>query len=340
MKDRNLPDRTQGSQTVAKMGDLDAMKSLYYWLNAKPDTQIKVFHESRRVSFTDIKNLNDKIQTKLNNHDTFTNITSINVIFEKGDIKSFGAWEEFLRTDWTVPQKTKSVAITWDINIKLPNYELPQRHTVKARIGSSIKPAELFQLVTNGDSDVALREAVSFLVAKVDFVNGVISSEIIQIITDWYQCLSLTEETSGFQTFVTKQKGNIARLTHYLVPISLLTILYVVFKYNTMATTQFQFNNKFVVDVYFWFLVTIVTYFVSNYLGGLSGNRIFRKIHDYKDETIFELTRADKNSIEETRTKNLKISTSIKTQIILMIVGTIISIALTEIIEQFLKSVK
>jgi len=48
---------------------------------------------------------------------------------------SFGFWKEFERTNWdNMVDTIESVSIRWDIEIKMPNYESPQRHTIKLRI--------------------------------------------------------------------------------------------------------------------------------------------------------------------------------------------------------------
>ncbi len=41
MEKTNLPEN-RTVQKVAKRIDIEAVKSIYYWLNAKPDTQIKI----------------------------------------------------------------------------------------------------------------------------------------------------------------------------------------------------------------------------------------------------------------------------------------------------------
>ena len=45
--------------------DLDTFKSIYYWANAKPDTQIKFFRKRKIVEVSDIHDLNSRIDQKL-----------------------------------------------------------------------------------------------------------------------------------------------------------------------------------------------------------------------------------------------------------------------------------
>lgn len=113
--------KTNTSENFPAEVNIEALKSMYYWLNAKPDTHIKVFPQPKLVSSDDIVDLNTKIQSKLENYHLHTNITSITVSLEKGEVKSFNAWEVFLNHHWEVPEKIESISVTWDITIQLPN---------------------------------------------------------------------------------------------------------------------------------------------------------------------------------------------------------------------------
>lgn len=317
--------------------DLDTIKSVYYWLNAKPDTNIKVFKGARRVTHGDILKLNEQIQEKLTTHNLFTNITTVNIIFENGKIKSFGAWDEFQRTSWEIPEVTESVAISWDINIKLPNYQLPQRHTIKVRIGSSIKPGEYFQMMTTSDDDVEIIENTSFIVSKVDFVNAVISNELIAIVDNWYSCLAKTNNKSWFQNFFETNKTSIARFSHYLIPLIGLSLLYAVFKYHLSLHETISFDKGTYTDLFMWILFIFITYFVFNFIGNNLGQRVYTIINKFDSPAIFEITRGDKNSQHEITEKNSGLATQLHIQIWLTIFGTVLSIALTKIIDHISK---
>ncbi|MBC1267639.1 hypothetical protein GNF07_11240, partial [Trichormus variabilis FSR] len=46
---------------------LDDFKSLFYQLNAKPDTEIRLLPGKKTVELADISNINEQIQAKLRN---------------------------------------------------------------------------------------------------------------------------------------------------------------------------------------------------------------------------------------------------------------------------------
>lgn len=330
---------TQNNDTSPSVinSDLDTIKSVYYWLNAKPDTSIKVFKDAKEVSIADINSLNGKIQTKLSTEELFTNITSLDIVFDKGVLRSFGSWEEFQRTSWEIAEKTESISIVWDINIKLPNYKLPQRHTVKVRIGSSIRPGELFQIMTSSDDDLELIESTSFIVCKVDFVNSTISSELIAIVEEWYNCLVDIEPKSGLQKFIESNRQNVSRVCHYLLPLTGLILLFVAFKLHISKLNNIAFDKGTYTDFYFWMLLIFVVYFAFNFIGSLFGQRIFELINKLEDSAVFNITKGDKNSQQNIIRKNKSLLTQVKQQFWLTIGGTFLSIILTKVIDQVLK---
>src|SRR4051812_16573484 len=79
---------------------LQDFKSLYYYLNAKPDTEIKIFNKSRVIEIADIIRLNDNVNGKLNNHELAGSIATIKVAFTDKRILDISSWNEFLVTQW------------------------------------------------------------------------------------------------------------------------------------------------------------------------------------------------------------------------------------------------
>ena len=326
-----IPGQGENQNLPAEI-NIDTLKSVYYWINAKPDTHIKVFKQSKLVSFSDIIVLNGKVQQKLENHELFTNVTSITLTFEDGEIKSFNAWEVFKNHPWEVPNKTESITINWDITVQLPNYKLPQKHTLKVRIGSSLRPNEIFQIMTNGDDDIELHENMAFMVCKVDFINVVLSKELISIISEWYNILPSIQPKSKIQQFVEKYKREIARVGHYLTTFTGLVILFFIFKLHTRTLEVKAFDINLYRDIYFWIICLFIAYFISNLFGTSFGQYIFNKVNSYKESHIFKITSGDKNEQDELERKNRKVSSNLIWQFIIRLLVSLISIFVTKVL--------
>ncbi len=332
MENSNLPENKITSE-VAKKIDLETVKSIYYWLNAKPDTQIKIFKNPKLISYGDIESLNGQINRKLLNHDPQTMMVQVNVLLESGDIKSFGTWNEFKATYWqNISSETESISISWDMNIKLPHYELPQRHTMKVRFGSPIKPNEFFQLMLTSDDDAEIKQSIAPVICKVDFINSVISNELIQIVENWYKCLKRTRPKSLFQLFISKFSQQVSRIAHYLVIIAGLFIALHFFKLKISSITNFQLDKELLISGYFWIIVTLATYFISNFTGGLLGQVVFKTINKIENLPIFDLTKGDKIEIDNVTNNNKRATRNFIIQIVLVTIGAGLSVFLDRII--------
>jgi hypothetical protein len=59
---------------------LDEIKSFFYQLNAKPDTEIRLLPGKKTLELADIRSINEQVAAKLMNHDITAEIASINFI--------------------------------------------------------------------------------------------------------------------------------------------------------------------------------------------------------------------------------------------------------------------
>jgi hypothetical protein len=169
---------------------LDEYKSIFYQLNAKPDTEIRLLRGKKNLELADIKSINEEISIKLSNHDVIVDVASINFVLSNRKIKDYSTWAEFERQNWdTVNEKVRTVSIKWDIAIKLPQYKLPQKHSIKVRIGTEILPKDIFQLILRSDDISELMEARTPSICKVDFVNNVLAVELLNVVGNWYEGL-------------------------------------------------------------------------------------------------------------------------------------------------------
>jgi len=211
---------------VAKTISLEDFKSVYYLLNAKPDRETKFYKDSKIVSLTNILELNDLFQEKLHLHNIVTNHVSAIVSLDNNKTFEFETWEQFVREKWHTSAITKTLTITWDFNVKLEHYQLPQRHTVKLRIGSGLRPKDMLELMMNYEEEDQLHQAFAHAVCSIDFINPVISSEIFLIIDNWHNALSANLFESKFQNFLINKASYIERGIIFLGLTAASTLLY------------------------------------------------------------------------------------------------------------------
>ncbi len=321
---------------VAGKYSLDDVKSFFYLMNAKPDTSIQLLKGRKKVTLAEIRDLNERIQRKLENHDLIGQIASINLIFEKGKIQDYATWAEFERETWnTINNKTDAISLVWDISIKLPKYQNPQRHTLKVRVGQAVSPKDMMELVFNSDNMSELMEKTADGIVKVDFIDQIIAGELIDKVVTWYDGLKKMPDDIGFQKILEKYQQILVGSIRNFTPVILLTIYnyyFVGFCKWASLTTNITFANIQL------FLISFITiFFVGSMIGRLFSNWVDKKIDQYKGLNQFEITKGDENAMHESITNNNSITRKIMTKAGLTVVGTAVAFAVRHLLEIWIK---
>ena len=228
-------------QQTESLTNFDDFKAVFYQLNAKPDSDIRLLPHGKIVEIADIRSINDQVGSKIRNHNVIAEITSINFVLSNRKLKDFSTWAEFEREQWdTINDKIESISINWDMSIKLPQYALPQRHSMKLRIGNAIPLRDMFQLVLTSDDISELIGAESHGICKVDFINSIIAIELLNIVSNWHEGLRNSPKPTPVHQFLRKQANLISEAIKYLCPILLLILvcIYSDYIYYGLGITQ------------------------------------------------------------------------------------------------------
>jgi hypothetical protein len=59
---------SDGASSVPAKYELADLKSIFYLMNAKPDSSIQLLEGRKKISLADIRDLNERVQRKLENH--------------------------------------------------------------------------------------------------------------------------------------------------------------------------------------------------------------------------------------------------------------------------------
>lgn len=331
--------KTEQTETLpAEIGkySLDDMKSLFYLMNAKPDSSIQLLEGQKKISVSDIKDLNERVQQKLQNHHLIGQIASINIIFAKGKIQDYATWAEFERESFhTINNKTEAISLTWDISIKLRMYENPQRHTLKVRIGQAISPKDMMELMFSTDNASELVEKRANGIVKVDFINQVIAGELIEKVVNWYDGLKKIPDEIGLQKILEKNQNYIVGIIHNFTPIIFLVVYHY---YFVMFCNWGNLTNNISLSKIQLLLISFITVF---FIGSMFAKKISRwidkKIDDYKDISQFEITNGDKNAITESQESNKAITKKILSKAVLSIIGTTSAFLIGNLLEYLFK---
>jgi len=314
---------------------VDDMKAFFYLMNAKPDTSVQLLKETKKITHADIRDLNERVQRKLQNHQLVGQIASINLHFDKGKILDYGSWAEYERENWkTINQTTEAISIEWDIQIKLPRYENPQRHTIKVRIGNSFTPKDVMELMFQSDNPSEIKESMSAGIIKVDFIDQVIASEIIERIVNWYDGLVKVPRPAGFQKRLIKHKRHIVGITNTFFPVLLLAIYH--YYFIAFCSWGTDLTNTSLANIQLALIIFISIYFMGRIFASIISNWIKSKIDSYKYHPEFNLTKGDQNAFEEYGTTNSVITKDIVQKLIISVIAMLITFGLREGINYLL----
>ena len=284
-------------------------QSLYYLFKGKRDTEIKLFDSYKQFSYDDIIELNDKVYKKLELHEKLTDLVHVTVGLDNNEIRTFGNWYEFTKTDWQISARTKYISLEWDFNIILPNqpHKVPQTHTLRVRIGNNLKPSEMIQVVFQGSEEYELEEVQSQMVCKIDFVNAQICSELKTVVSEWYEALSKNSEDHKLIKHILKHEVKIQNL----VILSFLTssIILLNYSFGFIKLSKFDFLPiDSTAQLYLVLTASIPIVYFFYQVGALFADRILKKqIGKLRRNPMFEFTKGDKNRFKEIATSNKKL---------------------------------
>jgi hypothetical protein len=314
-------------------------QSLYYLIKGKRDTDIKLFTDYKQFTYDDIIELNDKVYRKLRNHELITDIVGVTVGLSSKEIKSFGSWEEFKNTDWIISECTRYISIEWDFNLITPNqtHPVPQTHTMRVRIGNSLKPSEMIHVMFQGGEEYDLEEVQAQMSCKIDFINAQICSELKKVVSDWYDTLADNSEEHTVTKLVIRH--DVKLQTFVIVSFIIAGVILVNYLFNTFYYSEISFLPVDKVHRLFLIATSSVTIMYIFYILGrfLASSIMRRYIHKLSRNPMFNFTRGDKNKFREVRKENKKILNRLLITLLIGLSVNAISAIIGELIKKILE---
>lgn len=286
--------------------DLALFRSMYYQMNAKPDSMSKVYSQKIVITRDDIIDLNDRVNKKIRMHyqdDGY--IATVTVSLSNREVINFQCWEEFLAYEWVSHNCINSIILKWNFNIRMPQYDYPQNHVLMVKISNGLRPEEMLNLIFSGKvEDFDEIETNTFPVAaRVDFIEPILGDELLNIVSEWIRGLKENREKKNlFIIILRKFRKRVAQYFNYFalimitfVGISLINKLVYSFgidKIYNLSTKQFlSLFNAIVIFVFILFAALKLL------------NSVAQKIYDYLTQYgqgfAFSITKGDIKRQEE-----------------------------------------
>jgi hypothetical protein len=302
---------------------LEQFKALFYLAKGKRDTQIKLYHGNKLFSKQNIIDLNDKVEQKLLNYSVSNKLTSISINLSGNNIKSYGNWQEFLNEPLNTSEKTQTVTISWDFEMILPNriHTLPQTHSLKVRLGNELKPNEIFHMMMVGGDEHELEEAQAQMVAKVDFVNNTIATELLALVNDWYDTLVENGFKNKTNKFLQKNGLIIRMIMEIFIIFAGLALFYPIAAYF-MNTPKMNSNYNYLKTNFILINGVFLSYTIFMRISNYYARKYDNTITQLRNNPIFNFTVGDKNELEKIEKKNKGLRREIYMKLIISFLST------------------
>ncbi len=300
-------------------------QALYYAMNAKPDCKSKIFSKIAIIHLSDLKVLNNRIVDKFKNHyDDAGFRINININLKNHECLEFDSWATFDEYDFSFSEAINSILIVWEYNAKLPGYPLPQKHTLTVRIADEIRAEEMLNLVISGKLEEVdkIDEAISPIVARVDFINSTLGDELIAIVEKWQETLLEPEnEQHSLYKYLKKCKRLIAYFINYGTTLVAIWVTVQVIYHFLVQTGVESFANfsipqfgMFMKWIVYGSVICVLIYKISQVVG----NMVFSNLRTEGEIHIFDVTPGDKNLNQ----KIAKQQRSNRAKVVINIIGT------------------
>ncbi len=298
-----MQDDNQNEIAVAEeKQQLSIFKSVYYQMNAKPDSMSKAYSRKIIIDKDDIVELNNRVCEKINlNYEDDGFITSVTVDLKDRRVIVFKCWEEFIQHSWVETSSIMSISIQWNFNIRIPGYDLPQRHNLVVKLTNGLRPEEMLNLIFSGKiEDFDEVELNTFpVVARVDFIQALLGEELLNIVGEWVR--GRKQNTASKNVVLLLMKKYRKRIAQYFEYVSFIMTFILTVGINTYYIrglnidklsdlSMTEFNNLLIL-----LATSVMVIFLLKKIFEKLAENVYDKLSEYGRVFIFNITRGDKN---------------------------------------------
>lgn len=323
-----------GSDLIATTDEekqIALFKSMYYQMNAKPDSMSKAFSKKVIISREDIIDLNKRVLQKISTQykEDGYKVTILASLSNKQTV-NFECWEEFIKYEWTETSYINSVTLKWNFNIRVPQYELPQNHTLMVKLSNGLRPEEMLNMIFSGNiEDFDDVETNCYpIITRVDFISPLFGEELLNIVEKWAEGLTKERDRKNpFLLFLAKYRKKVSYYFNYLAFIMLIILGIAVIdkiilsfdvkKIVEMTTKQFMtiFNS---------ICIFVIIVFVSLKILDRIASKIYETLLEYGKGFIFSITKGDYKKQSELQEEDKKSCKKIVVNIIISLIFNVL----------------
>ena len=292
---------------------LNLFRSMYYQMNAKPDSMSKVFAKNVIITRDDIVELNERVNKKIRMHyQSDGYIATITVSLTNREVINFECWEEFVAYEWVESNCINSIILKWNFNIRMPQYEYPQNHVLMVKLSNGLRPEEMLNFIFSGKvEDFEEIETNAFPVAaRVDFIEPILGDELLNIVSEWIRGLHENmEDKNMLVLLLRKYRKKVAQYFNY-VALLMIALLGMSIINNMIRNFQTDIISELSTSQFLFFFnaVVIFTFILigASRLLNVLAHIIYEYLSQYGQGITFAITKGDKKRQEELKKMDQK----------------------------------
>lgn len=285
----------------------DTTRELLIALAQPRNSHTELFKNPVLIAPKDLESLAQKVSAKLNQLrvDAKSILMKTIITFDKDRTYQLIGWNQLYSYKWEIPERTNAIVLTWEFMYKLDEHCKPELHILSVRITESINPMQFLRAALSSDRDEIERLDIKMapVACEVDYVDNLLSRELVRIVSEWHQALRKPVPLTGIGEQIQKYQRYILRTVdlslEILMPFAYFSAVYIWFHshFEQPLTTKFiAYGLTFV--MVFIFVARITARF-SRWMASL----IERNIERMGRFPIFELTSGDQNNQTEALSK-------------------------------------
>lgn len=291
--------------------ELALFRSMYYQMNAKPDSMSKVYSQKVIIAREDIIDLNKRVNKKICMHyqdDGY--IATVTVSLNNREVINFECWDEFTSYEWSESNCINSVILKWNFNIRMPQYEYPQAHVLMVKLSNGLRPEEMLNLIFSGKmEDFEEIETNTFPVAaRVDFIEPILGDELLNIVAEWVSGLKENvDKKNRLILLMRKYRKRVAQYFNYFAFIMCIFLNMSIFnrgvKSFSKSTIAEYSTNQFLTMFNLLAISGIVLFALFKFLENMA-QKVYSSLTEYGQIFTFAITKGDQKRQEELKNRD------------------------------------
>lgn len=291
--------------------ELNLFRSMYYQMNAKPDSMSKVYSQQVVITKGDIVDLNERVNKKIRMHyqeDGY--IATVTVSLNNRTVINFKCWEEFVSYEWNQSNCVNSVILKWNFNIRMPQYDYPQTHVLMVKLSNGLRPEEMLNLIFSGKiEDFEEIETNTFPVAaRVDFIEPILGDELLNLVSEWIRGLKENERKKNkLVLFMRKYRKKVAQCLNYLAfgicMIVIMNILNIKIK-NFGVDKINEYTTNQILEIFDFILILIFVSVIIFKIWENIASGVYEYLSQYGQSFTFSITKGDLKRQEELKNRD------------------------------------